>query len=242
MGTRVSKVLGFGMEMSYAEAGSVLNADSEKRLGHMEGTSYRDFLLKKYAKPSSDRSFHLNDLQRVPAKDFAGFKANDLITVVGAWDVEMEGAKPKKNDRICVIITPPAMLGEWKHYDDAIDYYEEIFKYQNKKFSYDPNIKFFTHSLFPYTSRFINHNTGEEVDAQSVTELREQLSKKNRSDVEETLVGYYLKQAGLSSAEELSAVHPAPPTPVLDIAEWVGLFHNPVAARRLRPALLTYWA
>lgn len=244
MGTYIKKVLGYGLEMTEEESSDLLNLTSLNRLSHLDSESYLRFLENKYAAvPSDDIAYYLNDLH-IGEMSKSNYRAYDLITVVdNSIQIEENYDTPSLS---WVVISPLLTHKEWKHNDDPIDYAEVMHRYQNEEtFQFDFDMKFFNQGLFPYDGAFTNHATGERFNDDRVTRLKRFLrvtGTESNSRDDKTL-RLLLTTVGVSSVEEFhNLIHPAPPESVIDIAEWSGIFNNPSVAKRLRPALLTYWS
>ena len=243
MGIYIKKVLGYGLQMTADEASGILNRDVIPGLRGMPATEYKEFLEKKHSPDKDEQAYYLSDLSTFGLLKQDKYTASDSITIVTNSEIGGEGTG-EDTDTVRVVITPPLTCKEWKHNDDAIDYYEEAYKYQNSMNPLETTMKFFNHGLFPYEGNFTNHRSGERFDSRLVTTVQRYLQTRSEAIPEEDqALRLLLASVKVSSVEEFhSLVHPAPPQSVLDVVEWTGIFKDVSTAQKLRPALLKYWS
>lgn len=242
MGIYIKKVLGYGLQMKANEASDILNSDALRKRHGMSTDDYKSFLRKKYGTDSDDQSYAMSDLGVAGAWVKHDYRASDLVTVV---DSRLDGEDESETDLRWVVITPPMVCGEWKHNDNAIDYAEAIHKYQDTDFQFESNFKLFNQGLYPYEGIFTNHITGARFNAHDVALVKRylKLMETESTPAEEKGLSRLLATLKVSSVEEFhNVIHPAPPQSAIDIAEWTGVFNDESVARKLRPALLTYWS
>jgi hypothetical protein len=241
VGTYIKKVLGYGLQMTTEKASEIINKDVLRKLYGMSADSYKEFLRGKYGTDSLDMGYMMSDLDNFNLWAQENYSAWDFITVV---ENRLDGDDGPETPLTWLVITPPMVCNEWKHNDDAIDYAEASHKYQDSDFQLDFSFKVFNHGMFPYEGTFTNHATGERFNASQATLVQRYLRmmKTESTPLEEKSLKLLLDTLKVSSVEEFhSVIHPAPPQSVLDIAEWTSIFTDDSIARKLRPALLTYW-
>lgn len=242
MGIYIKKVLGYGLQMKADEAADLLNTAALRKLFGMRTAEYKEFLQNKYGTNDLNMDYVMSDLGVAGAWVKSDYRASDFITVV---DSRQDGEDESETDLTWVVITPPMVCSEWKHNDNAIDYAEAIHKYQDADFQMEFSFKLFNQGLYPYEGTFTNHVTGARFNAHDATLVRRYLKimEDESTPQEEKALQLLLGALKVSSVEEFHAViHPAPPQSVIDIAEWTGVFKDENIARKLRPALLTYWS
>ena len=242
MGIYIKKVLGYGLQMTSEESADLLNSDALRKLYGMSTDSYKAFLQGKYGTNDLNMDYAMSDLGVAGAWVKYDYRASDFITVV---DSRMDGEDESAEDLTWVVITPPMVCGEWKHNDNAIDYAEAIHKYQDVDFQMEFSFKSFNQGLYPYEGIFTNHLTGKRFSDRDVSLVNRYLNimEDESTPQEEETLHLLLSGLNVSSMEEFhTVIHPAPPQSVIDIAEWTGVFKDESIARKLRPALLTYWS
>lgn len=242
MGIYIKKVLGYGLQMKATEVSDTLNRDVLRKLYGMSADNYKEFLQDKYGNNDLYLAYAMSDLGIIGTWENEKYSASDFITVA---ESRLDGEDESETDLAWIVITPPMVCKEWKHNDNAIDYAEAMHKYQDTDFRFDADFKLFNQGLFPYDGAYTNHKTGERFNSQNVSLVHRylKLMRTESTPAEEATLRLLLATLKVSSVEEFHAViHPAPPQSVLDIAEWVGVIKDESIARKLRPALLTYWS
>lgn len=240
MGIYIKKVLGYGLQMKATEVSDILNREVIRKLYGMSAADYKEFLQNKYGPETLEEA--MSDLGIIGTWENEEYRASDFITVA---ESRLDGEDESETDLAWIVITPPMVCKEWKHNDNAIDYAEAMYKYQDTDFQFDADFKLFNQGLYPYDGAYTNHKTGERFNSQNVSLVHRYLKMMDTESTpaEETTLRLLLATLKVSSVEEFHAViHPAPPQPVLDIAEWTGVFKDESIARKLRPSLLTYWS
>lgn len=239
MGIQIKKVLGYGLQMTAEEGSELIDSPVVARLDTLTGQNYIDFLTAKYANAGTNEiSYQNNDLHISDVSSILTYSAADFVTVVDTAEED------RSQDLVWVVITPPLVCTEWKHIGDPIDYYENAYRLNSSENELNAEAKFLKQGLFPYYGPYINHLTGELLADKDVSMVRLYHQRMQDGAVsDDEVLRSLLKPLNVSSLEEFELlVHPAPPTSVVDIAEWTGIFKKPSIATILRPCLLTYWS
>lgn len=246
LGIRIRKALGYGITVAPDEIENTLNLDTIDNRGSLSSDDYLEYLKKRYPENLRRESdFIASDLHSLLREELQGAKPSgyDVISVADT------GEEDEGNGEIHLVITPYLMLKEWKHFDDAIDYYEADYAHNHgtEGSPMQSSMKFFDHGLFPYDGAYINRKTGKLVKSGIYHDARH--FAKNALSMgftpEDTL-SYFAAlstELGVESEEDMEEnIVPRTPVPAIDYAEFSGIFKSPETVGHLRPALLTYWA
>lgn len=251
MGTYIKKALGYGLTVKQEEIESTLNLDALDNRDSLRLEDYTEYLKKLYPEAARDeKDFISSDLYSLTKEELpeAGLTGFDFISVVDMGENEDD----EGDGEIHLVITPYRMLKEWKHFDDAIDYYEAEHEAAHTGKDGDSmvtSMKFFDHGLFPYDSRYLNLKTGKLVDRNIYRDAlhygeNTPLSLTPKALLEgveylNTLYSILDVENGTDLKENIRLLTPAP---ARDYAAFSGIFKNPETCKYLKPALLTYWS
>lgn len=221
MGTRIKKILGYGLSDVEADGYELkderINPESPLLGSEMKMKDYLTFLK---GRNSFESYMERSMISQEEHDD------QDLRSVL-TWD-------PEYGVPNVLVITPLGYTGSWKRYDDSIDYAEH---FMVKDASTDPVVHEITSGLFPY-SGYMDRITGEKTDTK-VHFWKTLLA----SDVDESVLEAASLTLGYeSTGQAVDRIVPLVPLEVKMIAEFGKLFRDPDAWKQLRPMIYTLFS
>lgn len=231
------------MTVPHGELESIINPEG----AHVKdlpfhAKDYYDFLVEKYKdSPPGNSSISSTELLTMDPDDEERYWPENFVTFVTD---ENSNESP-----IHVIMSTFSTAREWKRSDDDIDFYEYDYDHDTEVDSdgyYAPSIKYLNRGLFPYDGNFINLRTGRKVSSRNYYTIKDYIKIGEEFGYNDKLkesLGNLLRDAEVESTDDfVNIVRPSAPIQAVDLAEYLGVFKSRDAARKLRPAIVTFWS
>lgn len=207
-----------------------------------QAKDYYDYLVEKYKdSPSSELSVLSTDLLTIDPDDEKRYWPDNFVTFVTDEYAEESPTH--------VIVSTFSTGIDWKRNDDDIDFYEYDYDHGTDGESdryYAPSIKYLNRGLFPYEGNFINSRTGRTVSTRSYHETKDYIRIASEFGHNPQLLENLerlFREAEVDHAEDFQkTVRPSAPVQTVDLSEYLGIFKSIESARRLRPAIVTFWS
>jgi len=235
MGLRIHKVLGYGLTDVKTDGCEITDSRFNKNsilINAYAVLTYCDYLDFLKQKQQEIDDYELK-VERSQVKAFIK-KAQRCDSMNKYFTYDCGEGCPS------VIVITPCYHEDWIHYDDPIDYAEEVGRGTGPE-----NRWKVLNGIFPYLSYF-NRKTGERfpVDGKQLIDnaIRNMDSGYGTYKENQEYLDTLCRSYGLKDSTEYGFVAPIVPPPVRYMAEFAQVFNKPETINELKPLLYTYWS
>lgn len=254
MGTRLQKLLGYGLSLTSKEYQEQINAPIEKfnkTHGREVGKPYADFVYNKYKDNHKGKivptSFYLVGSEKLrektTAKRVESYKC--FVQIESATVYSQDNPEMQETPDVVFLLVPPFEAKSWNRNDDDIDYVQHFVSHNEPV----NKVTELTFSPYPYDGTVMNLETGHLYGSRDyrmmINFYKENL--KEGTLTEERKEGYdkfFQTNFNMSAQKALNTLTTSSvPTDIQDLAELIGLTEPGVNfTHKLKPMLAEHWS
>lgn len=254
MGTRLQKLLGYGLSLTSKEYEEQINTPIQKfnkKHGDEVSEAYVDFVYNKYKDNHQGKivpnSFYYVNSEKLrkeitdkKVKSYKCFVSIETPTVYSQDNPEVE-----ENPEVVFLLVPPFQVKSWNRNDDDIDYVQHFVSHNEPV----NKVTELTFSPYPYDGTVMNLETGHLYGSRDhrmmINFYKENL--KEGTLTEERKEGYdkfFQTNFNMSAQKALNTLTTSSvPTDIQDLAELIGLTEPGVNfTHKLKPMLAEHWS